>query len=55
MKRFLKVLVHKKYRIQFYSHININCQVVYGEWQPVFHIFLYFSYTVGENSREKFT
>lgn len=27
------------------QYINVNCQVVYGEWQPVFHIFLYFCYT----------
>lgn len=35
---FLRKLWRKQY-------INVNCQVVYAEWQPVFHIFLYFSYT----------
>ena len=35
---FLRKLWRKQYT-------NANCQVVYGEWQPVFHTFLYFSYT----------
>lgn len=41
-----------KNKIQFTSHINVNCQVIYSERQPVFHIFLYFSYAVGENLRK---
>ena len=35
---FLRKLWRKQY-------INVNCQVIYSERQPVFHIFLYFSYT----------
>lgn len=29
-------------------HVNINCQVVYSEWQPIFHIFLNFCNAVKE-------
>lgn len=31
-----------------YLHVNINCQVVYSEWQSIFHIFLYFCNAVKE-------
>lgn len=31
-----------------YLHVNINCQVVYSEWQSILHIFLYFCNAVKE-------
>lgn len=34
--------------ISLYLHVNINCQVVYSEWQPIFHIFLNFCNAVKE-------
>lgn len=34
--------------ISLYLHVNINCQVVYSEWQSIFHIFLNFCNAVKE-------
>lgn len=34
--------------ISLYLHVNINCQVVYSEGQPIFHIFLNFCNAVKE-------
>lgn len=35
-------------RSPLYLHVNVNCQVVYSEWQSIFHIFLYFCNAVKE-------
>lgn len=35
--------------ISLYLHVNINCQVVYSEWQSIFHIFLNFCNAVKED------